>query len=104
MTGLSRLRLVLLVLGFAVIFPVQPSTSGATNDNGTGMSSENLDKMFQPFYTTKLDGLGMGLSISRSIIEAHSGYLWAANNHDRGATFFFTVPVGSGQCTRRMET
>ena len=63
-------------------------------DRGTGMSSENLDKIFQPFYTTKRDGLGMGLSISRSIIEAHGGRLWAENNSDRGATFCFTVPVG----------
>jgi two-component system, LuxR family, sensor kinase FixL len=76
----------------------------AVRDNGTGMSSENLDKIFQPFYTTKRDGLGMGLSISRSIIEAHGGCLWAANNPDRGATFSFTVPVESEQCTRRMET
>jgi two-component system, LuxR family, sensor kinase FixL len=76
----------------------------AVRDNGTGMSSENLDKIFQPFYTTKRDGLGMGLSISRSIIEAHGGCLWAANNPDRGATFSFTVPVGSEPCTRRMET
>ena len=64
------------------------------HDRGTGMSSENLDKVFQPFYTTKRDGLGMGLSISRSIIEAHGGRLWAENNSDRGATFCFTVPVG----------
>ena len=63
-------------------------------DCGTGMSSENLDKIFQPFYTTKRDGLGMGLSISRSIIEAHGGRLLAENNPDRGATFCFTVPVG----------
>src|SRR5262249_44786490 len=63
-------------------------------DRGTGMSSENLDKIFQPFYTTKRDGLGMGLSISRSIIEAHGGRLLAENNADRGATFYFTVPVG----------
>jgi two-component system, LuxR family, sensor kinase FixL len=76
----------------------------AVRDNGTGMSSENLDKIFQPFYTTKRDGLGMGLSISRSIIEAHGGCLWAVNNPDRGATFSFTVPVGSEPCTRRTET
>ena len=62
-------------------------------DRGTGLSLEKLDKIFQPFYTTKRDGLGMGLSISRSIIEAHSGRLWAENNPDRGATFYFTVAV-----------
>jgi len=63
-------------------------------DRGTGIGSDNLDKIFQPFYTTKRDGLGMGLSISRSIIEAHGGRLLAENNPDRGATFYFTVPVG----------
>jgi two-component system sensor kinase FixL len=79
---------------------VQAATDGAdvvrvvVRDHGTGMSSENLDKIFQPFYTTKRDGLGMGLSISRSIIEAHGGRLLAENNPDRGATFYFTVPVG----------
>jgi two-component system, LuxR family, sensor kinase FixL len=62
-------------------------------DRGTGVSSENLDRIFQPFYTTKRDGLGMGLSISRSIIEAHGGRLLAENNTDQGATFYFTVPV-----------
>src|SRR5262245_13772009 len=63
-------------------------------DRGTGIGSDDLDKIFQPFYTTKRDGLGMGLSISRSIIEAHGGRLSAENNPDRGATFYFTVPVG----------
>jgi PAS domain S-box-containing protein len=65
----------------------------AVRDRGTGLSSDKLDKIFQPFYTTKGDGLGMGLSICRSIIEAHGGHLWAENNPDRGATFNFTVAV-----------
>ena len=65
----------------------------AVSDCGSGLSSDKLDKIFQPFYTTKGDGLGMGLSICRSIIEAHGGRLWAENNRDVGATFFFTVPV-----------
>jgi two-component system sensor kinase FixL len=62
-------------------------------DHGIGLASDRIDKIFQPFYTTKREGLGMGLSISRSIIEAHGGKLWAENNSDRGATFYFTVPV-----------
>ena len=65
----------------------------AVRDRGTGLSRDKLDKVFQPFYTTKRDGLGMGLSISRSIIEAHGGRLWAENNSHRGATFYFTVRV-----------
>jgi two-component system sensor kinase FixL len=65
----------------------------SASDRGTGLSAENLDRIFQPFYTTKREGLGMGLSISRTIIEAHGGRLWAENNPDRGATFHFTVPV-----------
>jgi two-component system sensor kinase FixL len=69
----------------------------AVRDHGTGLGSEKLETIFQPFYTTKRDGLGMGLSISRSIIEAHGGHLWAENNPDRGATFYFTVPMNDAQ-------
>ncbi len=49
--------------------------------------------MFEPFHTTKAEGLGMGLAINRSIIEAHGGKFWARENPDRGATFQFTLPV-----------
>jgi len=65
----------------------------SVRDRGTGLTSDKLDKIFQPFFTTKPDGLGMGLFISRSIIETHGGCLWAENNLDRGATFHFTVPM-----------
>ena len=51
-----------------------------------------MDKIFEAFYTTKTDGMGIGLSISRSIIEAHRGRLWATKNDGPGATFSFTVP------------
>lgn len=69
------------------------SVEVSVRDHGTGLTSDKLDKIFQPFYTTKREGLGMGLSISRSIIGTHGGRLWAENNADRGATFYFTVPV-----------
>ncbi|MGZ8203344.1 MAG: ABC transporter substrate binding protein [Burkholderiales bacterium] len=65
----------------------------SVSDRGPGLSAEALTRIFEPFYTTKHDGLGMGLSICRSIIEAHGGSLWAENNAERGATFYFTVPV-----------
>jgi signal transduction histidine kinase len=62
-------------------------------DSGTGIAADKLERIFEPFVTSKPDGLGMGLSICRSIIERHGGRLWAANNPDRGATFSITLPV-----------
>jgi len=62
-------------------------------DSGIGLTAEDLPKLFQTFYTTKADGMGMGLAISRSIVEAHGGRLWATPNADLGATFQFTLPV-----------
>ena len=61
-------------------------------DSGCGISAENMNKLFFHFFTSKADGLGMGLSISRSIVENHGGHLEAKNNPDRGATFYFTIP------------
>jgi PAS domain S-box-containing protein len=62
-------------------------------DSGCGIPAQNIPKLFTHFFTSKPDGLGMGLSISRSIIEAHGGLLDVKNNPDRGATFYFTIPV-----------
>jgi two-component system sensor kinase FixL len=76
----------------------------AVNDCGTGLTSEQLDRIFQPFFTTKRDGLGMGLSITRSIIEAHGGRLWAENNADHGATFSFTLPITHGAEQKEWST
>lgn len=65
----------------------------AVRDSGTGLDEQNIHRLFEPFYSTKPEGLGMGLAISRSIVEAHGGRLWAANNPDRVATFMFTTRI-----------
>jgi signal transduction histidine kinase len=65
-------------------------------DSGPGLDSALLDRLFDSFYTTKSEGMGMGLSISRSIVEAHGGRLWATPNNPRGAVFRFTLPVEAG--------
>ena len=65
----------------------------AVRDTGHGLGPESLPRLFEPFYTTKPDGMGMGLSICRSIIEAHGGRLWATKCEPRGALFRFTIPA-----------
>jgi len=65
-------------------------------DSGVGIDPEHLSRMFEAFYTTKVQGIGMGLTISRSIIEAHGGRLWAVANDERGSTFCFTLPIDAG--------
>jgi PAS domain S-box-containing protein len=65
----------------------------SVTDGGVGISAENADRLFNPFFTTKSGGMGMGLSICRSIMEAHGGRLWATANLPHGTTFQFTVPV-----------
>src|SRR6202051_4256678 len=70
----------------------------SVSDTGMGIPAEQADKIFGAFFTTKPDGSGMGLAISRSIIESHSGRLWAGANAQRGATFYFTLP--SERCTQ----
>jgi signal transduction histidine kinase len=64
-------------------------------DSGPGMAQDQADRLFQPFSTTKADGMGLGLSISRTIIESHGGHLWLAANGPRGCIFRFTLPTGT---------
>ena len=64
----------------------------SVRDSGIGIDEKNKDCIFDAFFSTKSQGLGMGLSISRSIIEEHGGRMWVTQNPDQGATFSFTVP------------
>jgi signal transduction histidine kinase len=62
-------------------------------DSGSGIDVDDVDRLFQPLYTTKPEGLGMGLAIARTIVEAHGGELRASNNAGPGATVQFTLPA-----------
>jgi C4-dicarboxylate-specific signal transduction histidine kinase len=68
----------------------------SVRDTGVGVSADVMGRLFEPFFTTRAKGMGMGLPISRSIIEAHGGRLWAESNGSDGATFQFTLPSGDG--------
>jgi C4-dicarboxylate-specific signal transduction histidine kinase len=73
----------------------------AVQDSGGGLAPAALDRLFEPFYTTKPNGLGLGLSICRSIIEAHGGRLWASVNEPRGAVFQLPCLPGQGPRSSR---
>jgi signal transduction histidine kinase len=66
-------------------------------DSGPGIPAESLARVFEPFYSTKPEGMGMGLAVSKTIIEAHQGELWAENRPEGGACFSFTVPISNGE-------
>lgn len=85
-SGVRRLRLRTTRIG-------ANSLQTSIQDSGPGIQPEQFARLFEPFYTTKADGMGMGLPISQTIVEAHRGQLWAENNADGGATFHFTLPV-----------
>ena len=69
----------------------------AVRDHGTGLTRDKFEKIFQPFYTTKRDGLGMGLSICRSIVQSHGGRLWVAAKDGPGTAFHFALPTYRGE-------
>ena len=64
----------------------------SVQDAGVGIDPKDIEKLFAAFYTTKSDGMGIGLSVSRSIIEKHHGRLWAEPNNGPGTTFLFSIP------------
>jgi signal transduction histidine kinase len=67
----------------------------AVQDSGPGLNPESFERLFDSFYTTKPDGMGMGLSVCHSIVEAHGGRIWATPNLPQGAVFQFTLPINS---------
>jgi signal transduction histidine kinase len=73
----------------------QPSGNIAVfvQDSGVGLDPKHASRIFEAFYTTKAEGIGMGLTISRSIVEAHGGRLWAVADDGLGSTFCFTLPI-----------
>lgn len=75
-----------------------PAVLLSVQDAGTGFKPEEMDRLFEAFYTTKSQGMGMGLAISRSIVEAHGGRLWAEPNRGSGATFLFSLPAAPKRC------
>ncbi len=76
-------------------YPQNAQVLAAVEDNGIGMAVGDAEKIFDHFYTTKTEGLGMGLSICRAIIARHQGHIWAENQRDEGATFYFSLPAAS---------
>jgi len=76
--------------------PEQDFVLIAVRDSGPGLDPKQLQHVFETFYTTKSSGMGMGLAISRSIIEAHRGRLWVSANTPKGAIFQFTLPIDAG--------
>jgi C4-dicarboxylate-specific signal transduction histidine kinase len=67
----------------------------AVTDSGRGLDPENVERLFEPFFTTRSNGIGIGLSVCQSIVEAHRGRIWAACNQGHGATFKFALPLAS---------
>jgi signal transduction histidine kinase len=76
----------------------------SVKDSGTGVEAKDIERIFNPFFTTKSHGMGMGLSICRSIIEAHEGKLWATPNSSQGSVFQFILPVDTAMSDDNRST
>jgi signal transduction histidine kinase len=77
--------------------PVPDGVEVAVQDAGSGIPPDELSRLFTTFYTSKPEGMGMGLAISKTIVEAHHGKIWATHNPHRGSTFHFVLPTGVGE-------
>jgi PAS domain S-box-containing protein len=98
MNTVEESRRILKISGRGDLQDGKPACLLSVQDTGVGIKSDEMDKLFEAFYTTKPQGMGMGLVISRSIIEAHGGRLWAETHQGTGATFLFSLPaVGNGK-------
>jgi C4-dicarboxylate-specific signal transduction histidine kinase len=86
-------------LGVSTVLRDDDTIKIEVEDYGIGLPGAGADRLFEPFFTTKENGLGLGLSISRSIVAAHGGRLWARNNPQRGATFIVELPAAGGRVT-----
>jgi signal transduction histidine kinase len=92
MTNVSDCQRKLIIRSQLHTLDDSPGVLIAVQDTGIGVAEENIHQVFDAFYTTKTHGLGMGLPISRSIIEAHGGRLWATRNTEHGMTVQFALP------------
>jgi len=84
------------LLSIHVCYPGSRSVEVCVRDNGVGFDNESYQRLLEPFYSTKEEGMGMGLAISKTIVQSHGGKLWGQNNRESGASFYFTIPVSSG--------
>ena len=100
MNSVPEEKRILLVLGKHDASAGTSAVLLCVQDAGVGLKPEEMDRLFEPFYTTKPHGMGMGLAISRSIIEAHGGRLWAEPNQGPGATFLFSLPDAGSTAPR----
>jgi signal transduction histidine kinase len=93
MSGMAGERRVLTIGAQRDELDGRPAVRITVQDLGSGIEPENMERLFEAFYSTKPQGMGMGLRIGRSIVEAHGGRMWAAPNAGPGAAFFFVLPA-----------